>query len=334
MVGTDYYRVILITPDLELSGEYSISEEALNTKIDAFRASLEDEIVHRDIRPQAQELYQILVGPVAQDLSRLRVRTLLWELDGKLRYVPIAALHDGRQYLVERYQNVVITPASPLDLTDAPPGHWRAAGFGVSQPSKKWRLPALDEVPAELCSVIQSPSDHGNCPSGSASGILQGEWKLNGGFTSQALVDSLRGGYQVVHIASHFVLDSQNVDDSYLLIGDERKLTVSEMSNYDFDVELLTLSACNTAIGPNGSGKELESLATMVEKNGAKAVLATLWPVADVSTEQLMIEFYRERESGKSKAEALQQAQLSLLHDAHHPQPYYWAPFVLIGNPQ
>ncbi len=110
IVGEEKYRVILFTPDAQLAREYTISAADLHAKVLAFRMALQDP--RRDPLPLARELYRILVGPVAKDLEGAQAETLMWSLDGALRYVPFAALHDGERYMVERYRNVVFTPAS------------------------------------------------------------------------------------------------------------------------------------------------------------------------------------------------------------------------------
>jgi len=147
-----------------------------------------------------------------------------------------------------------------------------------------------------------------------------------------------------VHIASHFELQPANEDSSFLLLGDGAHLSLTELSlipNLFANVDLLTLSACNTAVGlTNASGAEWESLGMIAQRKGAKAIIATLWPVADDSTTLLMQQFYRvhEMERGISKAEALRRAQLALLEGTGDPNrtrfahPYFWAPFILIGN--
>jgi CHAT domain-containing protein len=164
----------------------------------------------------------------------------------------------------------------------------------------------------------------------------------------------LRKRYPVVHIASHFQFRPGNETASFLLLGDGSQLPLSElkaMPNVFGGVDLLTLSACNTAIGsPGADGREVEGFGVLAQRQGAKAVVATLWAVADVSTQALMQTFYRlqETEPDLSKVEALRQAQLSLLHgldqitvgssvarrrrQAPYAHPYYWAPFLLIGN--
>jgi CHAT domain-containing protein len=167
---------------------------------------------------------------------------------------------------------------------------------------------------------------------------MTGQVTLNEDFTLGAFAFALASGhYQVVHIASHFVLNSRAPNDSFLLIGHNQKLTLPEIAKLDKDVDLLTLSACETAVGGNGSGQEFDSLAGLAEQGGAEAVLATLWPIVDDSTELFMKNFYGLRAKGLSKAAALQRAQLELLHNPKYSEfahPRFWAPFILIGNPR
>lgn len=181
-------------------------------------------------------------------------------------------------------------------------------------------------------------------------------------FTVQTMEAALRQNYNVVHIASHFQLQPGNDTDSFLLLGDGSRLALSQIDtsqNLFGGVELLTLSACDTAVGGTiATGKEVEGFGVMAQQQGAKAVIATLWQVADESTSRLMREFYslRVAQPGKPKAEALRQAQLSFLNSnekgsgvisknrgiqserenadkkANYTHPYYWAPFILIGN--
>ena len=275
---------------------------------------------------------------------RLKAQVLLWEPVGALRDLPMAALYDGRQkqYLVERYQNVILTLESPLDLTDAPKASWHAAGFGVSAAPSVVSLNGMDyslgdlpEVPEELCEVVRSGAAGSDCRKYPA-GVLPGKQDLNQNFTKENLQYALlSGGYQVVHIASHFVLDNHDPRDSFLLLGKGQTLTLAEIEGYQTaGLDLLTLSACETAVSQTEQGKGFDSLAALAEKGGAEAVLGTLWPVVDGSTELFMKDFYALRETGLTKASALQQAQLKLLHDPRWSDPRYWGPFILIGNPR
>src|SRR5258706_209096 len=150
-------------------------------------------------------------------------------------------------------------------------------------------------------------------------GVLPGVVKLDEQFTQEAMLTQLRQRPKVVHIASHFQFSPGNETNSALLLGDGTFLSLAQIKslpNVFGGVELLTLSACNTAMGGNGAnGKEVEGFGVLAQRQGAKAVVASLWPVADRSTKLLMQEFYRSREarSGESKIAALREAQLKLL---------------------
>ncbi|HYH85099.1 MAG TPA: CHAT domain-containing protein, partial [Pyrinomonadaceae bacterium] len=310
LVGEEKYSVILITPDVQVAREYAIKATDLNKKIAAFRDALQNP--SSDPRPLAQELYRIIVGPVAKHLEQAKAETLMWSLDGALRYVPVAALHDGERYMVERYRNVVFTPASVARLKDEPTAQWHALGFGVSKAHGGFA--ALPSVPDELRGVIR---DEG---ASAARGVLPGKIALDEAFTADSFKSGLRQRLPLVHVASHFQFEPGNETDSYLLMGDGSRLSLAQIKiapNLFGGVELLTLSACNTATGGGGGGdgKEVEGFAVLAQRQGAKAVVASLWPVADASTRLLMQEFYRLRGEGEgmSKAEALRQAQLELL---------------------
>ena len=369
IVEPDKYRVIIVTPGFQRAAEYPIGAKELYAKVFAFRNALQDPT--RDPRPLAQDLYKIMLGPLEADLKEAHATTLLWSLDDALRYLPCAALHDGKSYLVERYSMSIFTPAGESRLAAGSVPPWRGLGLGVSQAHDDF--PALPGVPLELGGIWSRQA-------GQAGAVMPGTVLLNGGFTRQSLTQALtqnRGAsprYPVVHIASHFALSSRDTN-SFLLLGDGQHLSIAQIkTNPHFfqGVDLLTLSACNTAIDVKSTnGREMEGFGALAQRLGARSVLASLWPVADASTPVLMREFYRLRRASPklSKAAGLQQAQRDLLTGkvsaslppsktnraqrakiagaanqelpafvadpkAPYAHPYYWAPFVLIGNPQ
>ena len=335
-VGEQKYSVIMITPYAQVARDYPISASELYKKVLAFRDILEDPA--RDPRPLAQELYRILIGPLANDLRDAHAETLMWSLDGILRYIPIAALNDGEQYMIERYRNTVFTPVSTTRLTDQPSARWQTLGYGVSKALPGFE--SLNEVPQELRSIIhEENTEH------TGDGVLPGKIRLDESFTKAELDAGLQQKFAVVHIASHFQFEPGNETKSFLLLGDGTHLTLDQLRNspnYFDGVELLTLSACNTASGSSGAdGKEVEGFAVLAQRQGAGAVLASLWPVADASTRLLMQKFYQIRNSrpGMLKAEALRQAQIALIRGEvkgpggkAYSHPNFWAPFILIGN--
>lgn len=346
LAGEDKFHAILRTPDAQKAYEYPIKAADLNRKVFEFREAVGDP--RMDPRPLAKELYQILIAPMAEDLRQSKAQTLMWSLDGALRYVPIAALYDGQHYLIEQYRVSVITLASNARLKDRPDSAWSAAGFGVTK--KHEDSEALPEVAAELAGVEE---------------ILHGEVKLDEQFTEASMRATLLKRFPVVHIASHFRFQPGDQSKSFLLLGDGGHLSMAELKtlpNLFSGVQLLTLSACNTGVG---DGTEVEGFGTLAQRQGAKAVVASLWPVVDESTSVLMREFYRIRESypGMTKLEALRESQLQLLRgevqvttdaqrdrgvalkstpagaasfplspNAPYAHPFYWAPFFLMGN--
>lgn len=333
LVGKQTYRIMLITSDTQQAYEQPIREVDLNSKIRAFRETLQEPGL--DPKPQARELFNLLIGPkLARDLEQAGATTLMWSLDGTLRYLPVGALYDGKQYLVERYRNVMLTSMGVDKLKDPVSPQWRALGLGVSKAH-----PGFDElkgVPKELRGIIIDEAS-----SSTPEGVLRGRILLDENFTKQTMMAALRQRFNVVHIASHFKFQPGNETNSYLLVGDNEDdhFTLAEIKSLPnaFErIELLTLSACETAISSTQSdGDEVDSLGSLAQLQGAKAVIATLWKVEDQSTQILMREFYgiREAHHGMPKAEALRQAQLALLKgEARYNHPYYWAPFILIGN--
>jgi CHAT domain-containing protein/tetratricopeptide (TPR) repeat protein len=356
--------MMVITPATRVAREVPIGRNALRDKVFAFAQALAKPASEEEIRPKAQDLYNILIAPIEKDLQGAQAQTLIWSLDDVLRYVPLAALYDGQQYLVERYRNVVITTASVGNLKDPPQvSSWRGLAMGVSKDYDG--LGTLKAVADELDSVVrsdQTPGSHGPVP---------GTILLDDSFTETGMETALDRHPSLVHIASHYVFHVGDDTQSYLLLGGKDTggqgfhLTLADVRDdqrMDFEgIELLTLSGCQTAVGSKDSdGREIDGLGITAQRKGAKAVVATLWAVDDASVGLLMATFYKlwVTTPGITKAEALRQAQLAILHraaDAATPpqgspaggspvgaskqspaspyaNPFYWAPFILIGN--
>ena len=295
------------------------------------------------------------------------VPTLLWSLDDALRYLPIAALYDGQHYMVERYNNVLFTPESYGHMVDAPLTNGNAATVLAMGLSKSYGgLPPLPGVMFELDSVVHDPA------APESHGPMEGRLLPNEAFTLAALTTELGAGkgFTVVHIASHFVVEAGSGAEPYLMLGGENAgdakgypWDLSEMENSPVafhGTRLLTLSACSTGKDyTSRNGLEMDSLGMVAQQKDAEAVLATLWDVNDASTSRLISDFYDRwvKDAADGKAEALRQAQLAFVRGAaaspnaaagrgfvtegesasapgitDYSHPYYWAPFVLIGN--
>jgi CHAT domain-containing protein len=275
----------------------------------------------------------------------------------------MAALYDGKQYLVENYSTASFTPASIANLSEKPDvSKMSATAMGISRKIEDG-LAELPAVVGELGDVVNDARTKG------AHGALPGTILLDGQFTEKAMEQQFDREHAVVHIASHFVFKPGDDTQSYLLLagkddgGAGFHLTVANFrDNQNLEMphtELLTLSACDTAVSGNASdGREVDGLGITAQLKGAKAVLSSLWSVNDASTGELMGDFYKRWVGGGGKVEkveALRQAQLDLLQGrvrsladangrglsvddpvkdvpAGYAHPYYWAPFVLMGN--
>jgi CHAT domain-containing protein/tetratricopeptide (TPR) repeat protein len=356
LVRGDGVRIIVTGPDPSIPPvhrEARVASEELNRLLKGARDRLQDP--HSDPIPELNALYRLLLAPVEADLAAYDPEVLMVSLDQALRYLPYAALYDGSRYLVERYALAMYTAAARGALAVAPAGQWRAAGLGRSAAADGFDpLPA---VPRELDAIVRE---------GEADplGVLPGETYLDKAFTEDRLSAVLRDGFNVVHLASHFRFEPGNEDDSFLVLGGGGPLTVGELQRGDYPfagVDLLTLSACETALGGEAAdGSEVESFGALAQRQGAASVMATLWRVADESTAVFMARFYEHREARReTKAEALRQTQIALLRGVvggagtvgrgqvlarstepperpgagpRYSHPFFWAPFVLMGN--
>jgi CHAT domain-containing protein len=323
-ITDDKVGMLLTTQGVQLARSTQVSAKELNRQIAEFRRLLRDP--KSDTLKASQALYQLLVAPVAQDLEQAGAKTVMLSLDGALRYLPFAALHDGQRYLMQRWNLPMYTSVTRNRLRDAVTPQWQAAGLGVTRSLGEFA--ALPAVKAEMRSIIKT----------AGSGVLPGEVHLDEAFTAQRFKDVSQRPFQLLHVASHFRFSPGTEVNSFLLLGDGQQLTLGDIrtQNYRFDnVDLLTLSACDTGLGGgrDAQGREIEGFGVIAQQQGAKAVLATLWPVADESTATLMAEMYRRRqEQSLTKIEALRQAQLSLLAQSRYAHPFYWAPFILMGH--
>ena len=321
LVLGDRVRIMLTTRDKLIARQASMPEGELFRQLVEFRLAVQDP--NGKPLSLARKLHDLLIAPVTTDLAAAKVHTLLISLDGALRYIPFTALHDGQTYLVERYALSLHTAAGGQSI-EQPRASWQLAGFGVTRAIGNYS--ALPGVGNELRGIVGSQG-------------IAGQALFDQEFTAEALRNALTKPYSVIHLASHFQFTPGNESDSFLLLGDGKHLSLRELreSEYRFDhLDLLTLSACETAMfgGREADGREVDGFGALAQRKGAKGVLATLWPIADDSTAQLMQSFYRIRErQGLSKAEALRQAQLELLRGSQnkgYEHPFYWAAFILI----
>lgn len=295
-----------------------VTEEKMTAEIRALRRLLEKRTT-RQYLPHARRLYDWLIRPVEPALERAGVKTLIFVPDAALRTIPMAVLHDGREYLVAKYA-LATTPG--FDLTDPRPIDREGARVLLAGLTESVQgFPALENVGDELASIGKEYDTR----------LLQ-----DSSFLAPNVEKELEESrYSIVHVASHGKFEPQ-AEDSFLLTYDDR-LTMNRLervvgaSQYrDMPVELLTLSACQTAAGDERAALGLAGISI---KAGARSALATLWFVNDQATSELIEEFYRQfKDPSVSKSEALRRAQLRLIGDRRYRHPAYWSPFLLIGN--
>lgn len=320
---------------------------SLNIVISHSTAALTLDELSRQKRDFENKLYTIIFQPVDQYLKQYGVVNLLISLDGVLRYIPLGSLWDGQHYLVQQYRFVLLTPSSLKHMDEKTIIENKILGMGASRGGNGFtRLPfVLREIRA-----IVNDREKG------CSGIIPGNALIDNDFTRETMIGKLKtSSYPMVHIASHFQFNPGDEAKNQLLLGDGTTMSLSDIRKEKegklFDgVKLLVLSACQTGTG--GNGEEIDGFGELAQQCGAGSVIASLWAVDDKSTKELMVKFYSLLKEGKvsSKIEALRQAQLELagledlignskagissatVKETDYSNPYYWAPFIMMGN--
>ncbi len=293
----------------------------------------QEESLKQDILPLASEIYSWLIEPAEADLEDSGVKTLVFVLDGSLRNIPMSLLYDQKEekYLIEKDYNIALS--SGLQLTAPQPlkrEPIKVLAAGVTRDFPAYRFPPIPKVEDELKTIKRIFS--------------QSEILLNQEFTEASLGQKLQeSDFPVVHLATHGQFGS-TADQTFILSGAEQGNPLINVNQFDNllragnlrrsrPIELLVLSACNTAQGDN---QAILGLAGVAVRAGARSTIATLWGANDEATANLMGKFYNNLASNTqiSKVRALRNAQLELLaeSDSQYRHPYYWAPFVLIGN--
>jgi CHAT domain-containing protein len=296
----------------------SVNVDTLTEEIRQFRYYVEKRST-REYLPHSQQLYHWLVRPLEPLLLGFAIETLVFVPDGPLRTIPMAALHDGKQFLIAKYA-VATTPG--LTLTDPRPlRREKILAFSAGLTEAVRGFPPLPNVSDELETVKS---------------LYSGTSLLDQNFVVSNVERALKDqSFSIVHIASHGQFES-DVKNSFVLAFDD-KLTMDRLDQFvglfrfrDEPLALLTLSACETAAGDDRAALGLAGVAI---KAGARSALATLWFINDEASSALVSEFYRQlHDTSVSKAVALQRAQLKLLEHPIYRHPAYWAAFLLLNN--
>jgi CHAT domain-containing protein len=321
----DRLEVILKIPQQPLQ-HYTIWQS--QTKVEQTLEQLQQKLTEPDtikpVKALSQKLYSWLLQPAEAQLTKSKVKTLVFVLDGSLRNIPMAALYDGKQYLVEKYAVALSPGLQLLDPKPLPQGQLKALTAGLSVVPANYPYPPLPAVKAELNSIQKA-------------GVSISEL-LDQKFTSKSLETEIDSStFNVVHLATHGQFSSQ-AKNTFILASDGPinvkqfdELLRNRNQHTPEAIELLVLSACETA---SGDKRAALGLAGVAVRAGARSTLASLWQIDDEATAIFIGEFYKElAKSKENRAEALRQAQLTLMKNyPNYSRPGYWAPYVLVGN--
>ena len=338
LILDDRLELIITTPDSPpLRRTVQIKREDFNKAILDLRIALESNDDRID--SYAQKLYTWLIKPLEADLKASNPKTLIYAPDGQLRYIPIAALHDGKQWLAERYAINHITAKSLTNFTQRPQQQPKILAGAIGGKTSEETQVKVGTRSFDFVGLPGTNVEIDRIQSLQPSTQLLKETQ----FTLPKLLPQF-ADYNILHLATHAAIVPGNPEDSFILFGGKTTATLKDIENWDLNsFDLVILSACQTGLAGNfgTNGEEVLGLGYQFQNRGAKATIASLWKVDDNSTQQLMTEFYSALKAGKTKNQALQAAQITLISgtakstgsiDAPYRHPYYWAPFILIGN--
>ncbi|MBD3562848.1 CHAT domain-containing protein, partial [Planktothrix sp. FACHB-1355] len=321
IILSDRLEVILSLPEKPLRHyKTDLPESKVESILEQLLESINPIFSQEELWQVSQQVYDWLIRPAETDLATSGIKTLVFVLDGSLRNLPMSILYDGQKYLIEKY-SIAITPGLQLLPTRSISAkHLEVLTAGLTE--SRSGFSALPGVEAELKRIASE---------------LPSQILLNQQFSEENLSTRIKAAsFPIVHLATHGQFSS-NPDETFILAWD-KKLNVrrfeeilrSREGKETSAIELLVLSACQTAAGDNRAALGLAGVAL---KSGARTTLATLWSVKDLSTATLITEFYSQLgQPHVTKAEALRRAQLSLLKTPQFEHPFYWSPFVLVGN--
>lgn len=341
----DHLDLVLVTAEGEpirrrVTGA---TREKVLAVVQQFQSDVTNVQSGRDYEAPGQQLYQWLMTPLEADIKARGIQNLAFIMDSGLRSLPIAALYDGQQFLVEKYSLGLMPSVSLTDTRYRSMKDLQILAMGAEKFQDKKPLPA---VPVELSLITSS--------------LWQGKSFLNEGFTLENLkAQRQRQPFGLIHLATHASFRPGSPKNSYIEFWDT-KLRLDELSQLDWNepkVELLVLSACRTALGDQEAELGFAGLAVQA---GVKTAIASLWSVSDEGTLALMTQLYQQLKVSPIKAEALRQAQIAMLKGEiflkegklvttketvplppelaklgtrNLSHPYYWASFTMIGSP-
>ncbi|PNW31403.1 UNVERIFIED_CONTAM: hypothetical protein BEN50_02830 [Euhalothece sp. KZN 001] len=347
----DRLELILTTPDAPpIHKTVLIDKAELNQAILDFREALDDPF--SDAVTPAQTLYNLVIKPIEAELEAANAEVILYAPDTQFRYIPLAALHDGEKWLTQTYQINQITALSLTDFqrpsqseTTILAGAFAHGSYEFEVGGTEFNFSGLSGAEAEVKIIDQ---------------MFPTTTFIDTEFSTDNTVPQM-DNHRIVHFATHAAFVVGRPEESFILFGDGTRTNLREVErNWTLtNVDLVVLSACETGVnGEFGKGQEILGFGYLMQLAGARASLSSLWEVSDAGTQVLMSIFYEQlQESELSIAEALQQAQIALINndetvittlnrglgvestdeasnvpETGYSHPFYWSPFILIGN--
>jgi CHAT domain-containing protein/tetratricopeptide (TPR) repeat protein len=343
LILKDRLELILVTAKtIPIRRTIYIKSEQLNEEIVDFLLGLRDS-GSDDVKVSAQQMYTRLIKPFETELAELKIDTIIYAPDGQLRYIPLAALYDGKQWLIEKYRVNNITSISLTKFNKPPiatPKIFAGAFGNVNQQG-------FSGLPATITEVKKIRDRFPNTTT-----------LIETAFTKE-LTTTNSNSYTILHLATHGQLSTGDPKDSFIIFGDGEKATIKDIRRWALtNVDLVVLSACQSGLGATlGSGVEILGLGYQMQAAGARVAIASLWKVDDAGTQALMEAFYSELKKGDvSIVEALRRAQIAMINSdkkgtdndvragvrivgtvpssasGQLSHPYYWSAFFAIGN--
>jgi CHAT domain-containing protein len=343
LILEDRLELLLATPQSEpIHRSVPVSRAELRQGVFDLRQALLD--ANSDPRAAAAQLYDWLIRPIEHELTQLGTELILYAPDDALRYVPLAALHDGDRWLIERYRISNWTDSSIINLDNrmhmplhVVGGAYTVSGHHFNVGNQSFDFKGLKFAGQEMDTIAALISTTESFPG------------------SRFVFNDIYGelfDFNILHLATHAAVVTGQPSDSFILFGDGHRVTLQDIRGLNFDVDLVVLSACETALsGGMSDGVEVLGLGYAMQNSKARSIVASLWSVSDGGTLALMSEFYRQLAAGATRVDALRAAQLLLIRNdadavseanrgvalaaavsSRLDHPYYWAPFILIGT--
>jgi CHAT domain-containing protein/Tfp pilus assembly protein PilF len=352
----DRIELVLVTPYAPpIRRSVAVKKEDFNRAIAQFRSALTQpnkRIFLKPAQTTGKQLYDWLIKPTETALTEANAKTIIYAPDGQLRYIPLAALYDGNQWLVQKYRINNITAVSLTNLGRKPKsvrvlaGAFTQGNYDFQIGNSHFSFRGLPFAAQEVETLARTIPDTTQI--------------LNSNFSKSEILTRMRN-YSILHFATHAAFVTGQPEESFILFGNGDKANFRDVETWTLaNTDLVVLSACETGVGGKlGDGREILGFGYLVQQAGAKASMASLWAVDDRSTQILMNSFYATlTKKNTTKAEALRQAQIALISGDYsgltdllklevEPQndgdlssqvanqfshPYYWSSFILIGN--